>query len=93
MIAVVCVIVFAFMYFFLPETNGKSLEEMNKHFAEVTGDTTVLDTEKKLRQRIQHGTADDTYAHGIVENDASTVVDGESSSSSKKDGQQQRCGV
>jgi len=42
----ICLLVFMFVYFLLPETKGKSLEEMSIYFAEITGDTAVLDGEK-----------------------------------------------
>jgi sugar porter (SP) family MFS transporter len=38
-----------FLFIYLPETKGKSLEEMAHYFAEVTGDRTILDVEERLR--------------------------------------------
>lgn len=52
MLAIVCCIVMAFYYLLVPETKGKSLEEMNLFFAEITNDTTTIETEKKLKQRV-----------------------------------------
>jgi hypothetical protein len=36
---------------YLPETKGKSLEEMSVYFAEITNDTFVLDAEAKIAER------------------------------------------
>lgn len=45
----VCLIVVAFLYVYLPETKGRSLEDMSVYFAEITGDASILEAEKKLR--------------------------------------------
>lgn len=37
----------ALIWFYLPETKGKSLEDMSVYFAELTGDRTILDLEEK----------------------------------------------
>lgn len=49
MLCVICLIVFAFLYIYLPETKGRSLEEMSVYFAELTNDTSVLEAEAQLR--------------------------------------------
>jgi len=49
LLSFVCMIVFAFLYHYLPETKGHSLEDMSVYFAEVTGDTSVLEAEARLR--------------------------------------------
>lgn len=54
MLSLVCVVVLAFLYKFLPETKGKTLEEMNLYFAELTGDTAILQAEERARE--QQGT-------------------------------------
>lgn len=41
---------FGFFSVFLPETKGRSLEEMSVYFAELTGDESVLEAERKLRE-------------------------------------------
>ena len=41
--------ILAFFYFYLPETNGYSLEDMSMYFAEITGDNSILEAERKLR--------------------------------------------
>ena len=54
MLAGVCVVVFVFVFFLLPETKGRSLEDMTIYFAEITGDSDILEAEKKIiadRQR------------------------------------------
>jgi hypothetical protein len=50
MLAGICVVVGIFFYFFLPETKGRSLEDMSIYFAEITGDTSILDAEAKIIQ-------------------------------------------
>jgi sugar porter (SP) family MFS transporter len=52
MLSIVCVLVFAFIYFFLPETKGRSLEEMSIYFADVTGDASVLEADAKIRMNL-----------------------------------------
>jgi MFS family permease len=64
LLAFVCVIIFVFLYFLLPETKGRSLEDMSLFFAEITGDRSILETEAKImedrreyRGRIELGSA------------------------------------
>jgi len=49
LLATICVIVLFYLYFLLPETKGHSLEDMSLYFAEITGDFSILDAEKKIR--------------------------------------------
>jgi sugar porter (SP) family MFS transporter len=49
MLSIICLIVFAFLYFYLPETKGRSLEDMSVYFAEITGDTSILEAEARIR--------------------------------------------
>ena len=37
------------LYIYLPETKGRTLEDMSLYFAEITGDFSILDAEQKLR--------------------------------------------
>jgi hypothetical protein len=48
MLAAISLVVFVFIYFLLPETKGRSLEDMSVYFAEITGDTSILEAEKKI---------------------------------------------
>ena len=48
MLAAISLVVFFFIYFLLPETKGRSLEDMSMYFAEITGDTSILEAEKKI---------------------------------------------
>ena len=50
MLAGICVVSAIFIYFFLPETKGRSLEDMSVYFAEVTNDQSILDAEAKIIQ-------------------------------------------
>lgn len=52
-LAAVCLLSCWFLYVYLPETKGKSLEEMSHYFAEVTGDRSILDAEERL-MRLYH---------------------------------------
>ena len=45
----VCLIICGLMFKFLPETKGRSLEDMSIYFAELTGDNSIMEAEKKLR--------------------------------------------
>ena len=50
MLSAICLIVLGFLYKYLPETKGRSLEDMSVYFAELTGDTSVLEAEERLRR-------------------------------------------
>jgi len=55
-LAGVCLASLLFLYLYLPETAGRSLEEMAVYFAEITGDRSILDVEEKLhyeRHKVQ----------------------------------------
>lgn len=49
-LSVTCFLVLAFFWIYLPETNGRSLEDMTLYFAQVTGDESVLQAEQELAQ-------------------------------------------
>lgn len=51
MMAFVCLIIFVWMYIYVPETKGRSLEEMSQYFAEITGDTSILEAGETLYLR------------------------------------------
>ena len=57
LLAAVCVIVLMFLYWNLPETKGRSLEDMSLYFAEITGDRSILEAEEKIlgERRAQQG--------------------------------------
>jgi MFS family permease len=48
LLACVCFIILGFIYLFLPETKGRSLEDMSIYFAEITGDRRILDAEARI---------------------------------------------
>ncbi|CAJ1911354.1 unnamed protein product [Cylindrotheca closterium] len=50
MLAGICFILTVFLYVYLPETKGRSLEDMTLYFAEITNDTSILDAEATLRR-------------------------------------------
>lgn len=49
----VCVVCFGFFYFYLPETKGRSLEDMSLYFAEITGDRSVLEAEQQIQRELR----------------------------------------
>ena len=60
LLAVVCLIVLVFLYYFLPETKGRSLEDMSVYFAELTGDRSILEAEDRItreREAKEHAEA------------------------------------
>ena len=50
MLAIICILVGCFLFFYLPETKGRSLEDMSVYFAEITNDTSLLDAEARIIQ-------------------------------------------
>lgn len=54
MLYFICMIVLTFMYYYLPETKGKSLENIAAHFAYITGDTNILDIEARIVDNQSH---------------------------------------
>ena len=56
----ICLLVLLFFYIYLPETKGRSLENMSVYFAEVTGDTALLEAERKLHGGATGSSSDST---------------------------------
>lgn len=54
MLCIICVVVAGFIIIYLPETKGRSLEEMSIYFAEITNDASILDAEAKILKRRQN---------------------------------------
>ena len=52
MLCIVCGVVAVFFHVLLPETKGRSLEDMSMYFAEITGDQSVIEAERRLRSRV-----------------------------------------
>lgn len=48
MLAVISLVVLIFIFWLLPETKGRSLEDMSLYFAEITEDDSLLEAEKKV---------------------------------------------
>jgi len=48
LLSMICLLVLGFLYLYLPETNGRSLEDMSMYFAEITQDRSMLDAEAKI---------------------------------------------
>lgn len=55
LLCIICLIVSVFLYFFLPETKGRSLEDMSNLFAEITGDKSILEAEARILERRERG--------------------------------------
>eukprot|EP00538_Stauroneis_constricta_P013176 CAMPEP_0119551002 /NCGR_PEP_ID=MMETSP1352-20130426/4407_1 /TAXON_ID=265584 /ORGANISM="Stauroneis constricta, Strain CCMP1120" /LENGTH=568 /DNA_ID=CAMNT_0007597005 /DNA_START=199 /DNA_END=1905 /DNA_ORIENTATION=- len=81
-LAVNCLLVAVFVFTLLPETKGRSLEDMALYFAEVTGDQTLLDGKANQKMRKQQmvemekgryqATASDAVEGGVVSNGTMT---------------------
>jgi hypothetical protein len=50
-LAGICVMGIIFLLLYLPETKGRSLEDMSVYFAEITGDRYILDLEERIRKQ------------------------------------------
>lgn len=48
MLFLICIVILVFVYYYLPETNGQSLENMALYFAEITDDAYILDAEARI---------------------------------------------
>ena len=48
MLSLVCIIILVWMYVYLPETKGRSLEDMAQYFGEITGDRSIFEAEEML---------------------------------------------
>lgn len=66
LLAFVCLAIFGFLYFYLPETKGRSLEDMSLYFSEITGDNSILEAEKKLRGEDQSAMEQAQTAAGVA---------------------------
>jgi len=61
MMSLVCLIVLMFLYYFLPETKCRPLEDMSVYFAEITSDRKMLDAEARItRERVAKAHAEET---------------------------------
>ena len=60
LLGLVCLVVLAFLYVYLPETKGRSLEDMAMFFAEITGDDSILQAEQQVRLGLELGPVAET---------------------------------
>jgi hypothetical protein len=74
LLAAVCLVGAGFLYVYLPETRGRSLEDISVDIAKITGDRFVLDLEEKVRQDRQRMTRLETptQSYGSVANGSSS---------------------
>jgi MFS family permease len=54
MLCMICLVVAGFLIIYLPETKGRSLEQMSIYFADITKDSSILDAEAKILKRRQN---------------------------------------
>jgi predicted MFS family arabinose efflux permease len=54
MLCIICLVVAGFLIIYLPETKGRSLEQMSVYFADITKDSSILDAEAKILKRRQN---------------------------------------
>jgi len=74
-LAGVCLLSALFLFIYLPETKGKSLEEMSLYFAEITGDRSILDVEERLEMKKHAGNKTNQRQHEEEEVEDTTVKD------------------
>ncbi|KAL3941283.1 MAG: hypothetical protein SGBAC_004331 [Bacillariaceae sp.] len=65
MLAAICLLLMVFVYFFLPETKGRSLEDTSKYFAQITNDTSLVQAAIKPSQGFQWGHESSQLGHEI----------------------------
>ncbi len=51
MMSIICLVILAWLYVYLPETKGRPLEDMSQYFAEITGDRSILEAEETFYRR------------------------------------------
>jgi len=51
MLSIICIVITHFFMSYLPETKNRSLENMTIYFAEITGDDSILEAEKEVKER------------------------------------------
>ena len=75
LLSIICFLLLGFFWVYLPETKGRSLEDMSLYFAQITGDRTVLEAEQELSQlpvskgAMGRGTTAATEFEGDEDND------------------------
>jgi len=67
LLSLACLVVLIFFRVYLPETKGKSLEDMSLYFAEITGDRSLLDAEERIHNRAsQQSTSTQEEVTGVM---------------------------
>jgi sugar porter (SP) family MFS transporter len=91
LLSVTCFVLLVLMWMYLPETMGRSLEDMTAYFAEVTNDNTLLEAEQELvdlrpsKRTTERGmTASSEFSDGDGEEDGLDRSDEEKSDPSEK---------
>ena len=62
LVAAICTMMWGFFHVYLPETKGKSLEEMSLYFAEITGDEIFFEADRRIRE--EAGNIEDVRQEG-----------------------------
>jgi MFS family permease len=50
LLSIISLLVLGFLWIYLPETKGRSLEDMSTYFAEITGDNSILEAEVRISE-------------------------------------------
>ena len=74
-LAGVCFVSALFLFVYLPETKGRSLEDMAVYFAEITGDRAILDVEERLMMEQQQKGNNHTSHNDDMHRTGSTFCD------------------
>lgn len=53
LLSLVSLSILIFVWYFLPETKGRTLEDMTHYFAQITGDETILNIETSFTSEIE----------------------------------------
>jgi len=80
-----CLFTLTMLWLYLPETKGRSLEDMSLYFAEVTGDFSILDAERRLRVEGDLQKMKDGKGHMMKDETAKTSISRMSTRSSDSD--------
>lgn len=91
LICIVCLIACTYLYLLLPETKGKTLEEMTLCFAEVTGDTKVLDAERAILSARAARKLEVPYPTAALANSANSASAATSGASASNDDENVSC--
>ena len=73
-LVIMCIIMFALFYAFVPETKGKTLEDMAVFFAELTDDRSILDCQENVTAASNSAARADDEVGGSTSGSSSIIV-------------------